>query len=70
MSYLFVKSKVQKNRLEVCRACEFYVSRKPAELGTCSVCSCFMHVKTWLADQKCPMDKWPVSLILDKPFKK
>ena len=47
-------------RLKICRGsssnepCEEYF--KP--IGSCKKCGCFVRLKTKIASQKCPLDKW------------
>jgi len=47
-------------RLKICRGssmnepCEEYF--KPT--GSCKKCGCFVRLKTKIASQKCPLDKW------------
>ena len=45
----FAKPDVQKERMEICRACEHYF--KPT--GTCKICGCFMRIKSKLGGQSC-----------------
>lgn len=52
---LKVSPEIQKERMDTCLACEKLY--KPT--STCKVCGCFMQVKTWLPEVKCPIDKWP-----------
>lgn len=49
-----VSKEEQERRLEICYTCEFWDSSQ----GRCSKCGCFGTFKTWLATQKCPVDKW------------
>jgi hypothetical protein len=49
-----VSDKIQKERFDICLGCEYF--RPTSE--TCKVCGCFMKVKTWMANQKCPVNKW------------
>jgi len=44
----------QARRLEICHACEFFDHQQ----GRCTKCGCFGQWKTWLATQRCPIDKW------------
>jgi ArsR family metal-binding transcriptional regulator len=54
----FVKNKVsesvQKERFDICLSCEHLY--KPT--NNCKKCGCFMGVKTWMANQRCPLNKW------------
>ena len=49
-----VPQEEQDRRLAICHACEFW----DAAHGRCSKCGCFGAWKTWLASQRCPIDKW------------
>jgi hypothetical protein len=41
-------------RMDICRACpELF---KPT--ASCMKCGCFVHAKTWLKNEKCPVGKW------------
>lgn len=53
---------VQKTRWEICLGCEHLFR----QTSTCKQCGCFMQVKTWMPDQKCPIDKWSYSEIHTK----
>jgi len=47
-----VDKATQKQRLDTCLKCE------KAELGICTVCFCPLAAKSWIASEKCPIDKW------------
>jgi len=49
-----VPQEEQDRRLAICHACEFW----DATQGRCSKCGCFGQWKTWLASQRCPIEKW------------
>lgn len=49
-----VSQEVQKKRMSICESCDKLY--KPTY--TCKACGCFMNVKTWMGDQKCPLNKW------------
>src|SRR5208337_3053297 len=49
-----VPQEEQDRRLVICHACEFWNATK----GRCSKCGCFGAWKTWLASQRCPIEKW------------
>jgi hypothetical protein len=51
---IFVTQEVEDERWAVCRACEEYVARTEQ----CRVCTCFLSIKTPLAQEKCPKKKW------------
>tara|TARA_Y100001937_G_scaffold56864_2_gene78096 strand:- start:991 stop:1389 length:399 start_codon:yes stop_codon:yes gene_type:complete len=54
MANFFVTKKLKEQRLNICRACEFYF--KPT--GTCRKCGCFMRIKSSIAVMGCPIGKW------------
>lgn len=45
---------VQDQRLQVCRACQWYDSL----WIRCRHCGCFLKAKVKLKNQKCPIGKW------------
>ena len=47
-----VDKATQKERLATCLKCD------KAELGICTVCFCPLAAKSWIASEKCPIDKW------------
>jgi len=49
-----VSDEIQKERLNICLDCKHL---KPT-INQCQLCGCFMNMKTWMPDQKCPIDKW------------
>jgi hypothetical protein len=46
--------KIRKNRLDICKACDFFVQ----DSTLCNKCGCIMSIKTNLPEAKCPMGKW------------
>jgi hypothetical protein len=50
---LIVSQEVRNQRLNICKSCE-----KFNKISFCSVCNCFMPVKTWLLVSDCPIKKW------------
>lgn len=46
-----VPSEVKKERLEICRSCDKYLPKT----DQCSVCHCFMGIKTGFANMRCPV---------------
>jgi hypothetical protein len=49
-----VPVEVREERWKICQGCEkLYVPT-----STCRLCGCFMQVKTWMPNQKCPASKW------------
>jgi len=49
-----VNKPYREQRLEQCRSCENYNST----FKTCSLCGCFMPLKSWLKFSVCPAGKW------------
>ena len=43
-----------KERYQICKACD----KLNYTLRTCSICNCFMPLKTLLPHAKCPINKW------------
>ena len=41
-------------RMKICAGCEHYVK----EENRCHLCGCFLNVKTKVATERCPVDKW------------
>lgn len=55
-SGLKVSDEIQKERFDICLACpKLY---KPTR--TCKLCGCFMQIKTYMANQECPIGKWGI----------
>ena len=50
----FVKNKIRKERLKICKGCEHYFKLT----GNCSICKCFMRVKTSLSFSECAIGLW------------
>ena len=42
----------RERRMEICEACEHFINRQ------CSLCQCFMSIKTRLAAMECDAKKW------------
>lgn len=51
---LMVEESVQKNRLDICSTCEFFIK----ESVRCTKCGCFMNTKTMFKKVSCPVGKW------------
>lgn len=49
-----VAPEIQKERMDICLSCD----KLYRPTSSCKVCGCFMQLKTWMPDQKCPIDKW------------
>lgn len=45
---------VAQERLAICEACDRYLPNT----SQCSICQCFMKLKTTMANTRCPIDKW------------
>jgi hypothetical protein len=53
---LKVSPKARQIRLDTCKAC-------PKLKGlNCSVCGCFVHLKSWCATEECPEARWAEAL--------
>lgn len=50
---IIVDTKIREERKSICNSCD-----KLTYYNVCSVCNCFMPVKTWVTFSKCPLDKW------------
>ena len=48
------RKEIAKERMLICMECEKYHSMTTQ----CKECGCIMILKTFLADSKCPLDKW------------
>lgn len=53
MEIKFVPKDIAKQRYDTCKKCD-----KLTFIKTCSVCYCFMPLKTKLDGQNCPLWKW------------
>lgn len=58
---LFAKNYIDKEsrnkRLDICLGCD----RLRKSVNVCRECGCFMALKTWLKDAKCPLNKWTIN---------
>lgn len=45
---------IRNERYNICLSCDKLY--KPT--STCKVCGCFMQLKTWMPEQRCPLYKW------------
>tara|TARA_R110000751_G_scaffold265734_1_gene364810 strand:- start:28 stop:393 length:366 start_codon:yes stop_codon:yes gene_type:complete len=50
-----VSEEQQKERMEICKGCEFY---KSDGNPTCGKCGCFLKAKVAWASESCPIGKW------------
>ena len=49
-----VSEDVQKQRYDICSSCEFL----SLPSNRCKKCGCFMGIKTWMPNERCPINKW------------
>ena len=49
-----VSSEIQSRRIEMCKRCDRYNNI----LHMCNECKCLVDLKTRLARQRCPLNKW------------
>jgi hypothetical protein len=49
-----VDDKTQAERIAICKQCEKYSSA----IHMCNECKCLVDLKTRLARQRCPLNKW------------
>lgn len=54
MNKFFVPQEIYEDRMSICKSCVYYSSL----LGNCTVCKCFMKVKSRIANQECPQKYW------------
>ena len=52
-----VPTEIYRQRLEICRDCEFYNNENPKH-PRCKECGCFLMVKASWASESCPLQKW------------
>jgi len=57
-----VSPEIQEERFNICKSCEHLYT----PTNTCKKCGCFMGVKTWLEDVRCPLKKWDVAIPEEK----
>lgn len=48
-----VDEQKRKLRMDICKGCD-----KLEHQTMCEACSCFMPLKTWMVDARCPLQKW------------
>ena len=63
MSNFFVKNEVYEERIEICRECVYYKKL----LGNCSICGCFMKIKSRISVMECPKKYWTASNKIESP---
>ncbi len=49
---LFADDNTRKQRLEICRDCDYLIS------GICLKCGCYVEIRAALKDKSCSYDKW------------
>ena len=49
MNSFFVTDAIYKERIAICKSCDKYIKL----LGNCSICKCFMKIKSRIANQEC-----------------
>tara|TARA_R110002051_G_scaffold138060_1_gene210793 strand:- start:730 stop:1134 length:405 start_codon:yes stop_codon:yes gene_type:complete len=54
MNKFFVTDEVYEDRMAICKGCVYYSSL----LGNCTVCKCFMKIKSRISSQSCPQKFW------------
>ena len=54
MNKFFVTNKVYEDRMAICKSCVYYSKT----LGNCTVCKCFMKIKSRISSQSCPQKYW------------
>jgi hypothetical protein len=53
MGVMVADKEVQKERINICKACD-----KLTSIKICKECGCFMPLKVTLEKAKCPLNKW------------
>ena len=65
MNKFFVPNDVYEDRMAICKSCDKYISL----LGNCSICKCFMKLKSRLAPMECADNpkKWQKTTEIETP---
>ena len=63
MNKFFATNKVYEDRMAICKSCVYYSSI----LGNCTVCKCFMKIKSRIASQSCPQKYWEKTTEIEAP---
>jgi hypothetical protein len=50
----YVEAEKAAERMEICKACPLFIKATTQ----CKKCGCLMHLKTKLAEAKCPVGNW------------
>ena len=54
---IIASPQIKIERLKICDVCE-HIRLKNTVYKRCSECGCFLHAKTRLLNQECPIGKW------------
>jgi len=54
MNKFFVPNEVYEDRMAICKGCVYYSNI----LGNCTICKCFMKIKSRISSQSCPQKFW------------
>lgn len=49
---------LSKERLEICKTCNFLHNNGNDKLIRCNKCGCLLTIKTLFKSQSCPISKW------------
>ena len=63
MNKFFVPNNVYEDRMAICKECVYYSSL----LGNCTVCKCFMKIKSRISSQSCPQKFWDKTSEVETP---
>ena len=65
MNKFFTSDEVYRERIAICKSCDKYIKF----LGNCSICKCFMKVKSRIANQECADNpkKWIKTKTIEAP---
>lgn len=55
---IFALEEIQKQRLEICKGCEFFDSESFSGTGQCNACGCPLLYKIKKSSSVCPKSKW------------
>jgi len=63
MIKFFATDEVYKDRLDICKKCEYYFS----PTGQCKRCLCFMKIKAKIGPMECPQKYWEKTTEVEQP---
>ena len=63
MNKFFVSDEVYKDRLDICKGCDYYF--RPT--GSCKICLCFMSIKARISLMECPQKYWGKTTEVERP---